>query len=197
MAGGKIVQRTCLGCRTSKAQEQLVRFVLGPDKRVYVDYRQKLPGRGAYSCLTRACLEKTCKGGQLARAFKANGLKVELEEVVSQLGQQLLAKVTSLVGMVRKSRQYVGGSQQVVAELGGRQEFGLVLLATDVSPGVGEKVQRKADALGVTLFRVLNKEQLGQLTGRAERSALAVHAGLLCESLRQELFRYMDIVGEF
>lgn len=191
-------QRTCLGCRKSLQQQALVRYVLGPDQLVHVDYRHKLPGRGAYTCISRDCLTQACKGGQFGRAFRLQGkLQVDAGDLQTRLAAELFSKIESLIGMVRKSRQFVGGSQQVIAGMDGNQRFGLIVLAVDISPSIGERIQRKADALQLPVTRLLTKEQLGRLTGRAERSALAVENGPLCDSLQQELFRYEDIVGEF
>lgn len=198
MGGTQKAQRTCLGCRKSLHQQQLVRYVFGPDGVVHVDYRHKLPGRGAYTCLSRDCLVRACKGGQFGRAFKLPGkLVVDAAELQRRLVGELFNKIASLVGMVRKSRQFVGGSQQVISGIDGSQRFGLILLAVDISSAIGDRIQRKADALQLPVAKLLTKEQLGQLTGRAERSALAVENGPLCDSLQQELFRYEDIVGEF
>lgn len=198
MGGAQRAQRTCLGCRQSLPQKTLVRYVLGPDQVVHVDYRQKLPGRGAYTCFSSACMDKVCKSGQFSRAFKVNRkLQVDSAGLKSLLADAVLNKIESLVGMVRKSRQFVGGSQQILAAIDDRRRFGLMLLATDISPAIGERLQRKAVALQLPVKQLLTKEQLGRLTGRAERSALAVEHGPLCNSLQQELFRYEKIVGEF
>jgi len=191
-------QRTCLGCRQSLPQQELVRYVLGPDQIVHVDYRHKLPGRGAYTCLSRDCLTLACKGGQFGRAFRFPGKQgVDAGELLTRLAAEIVNKIESLIGMVRKSRQYIGGSQQVIAGMDGNQRFGLILLAVDISPSIGERIKRKADALQLPVASLLTKGQLGRLTGRAERSALAVEHGPLCDSLQQELFRYEDIVGEY
>jgi uncharacterized protein len=198
VGGLQKVQRTCLGCRKVLQQDTLIRFVLGPDGAVHVDYRHKLPGRGAYTCISLRCLEKACKEERFTRAFKCSDkLRVNASQLQAELATELLNKVGSLVGMVRKSRQFVGGSQQVIAGMNDCQRYGLILLAADISPTIGERIQRKADALQLPVKRLLAKEQLGRLTGRAERSALAVQAGPLCDSLQQELFRYEQIVGEY
>jgi uncharacterized protein len=198
VGGLQKARRTCLGCRKVLQQDTLVRYVLGPDDAVHVDYRHKLPGRGAYTCISTQCLEKACKEGRFGRAFKcADKLQVLTVQLQAELAAELLNKVENLVGMVRKSRQFVGGSQQVIAGMNDSQRYGLILLAADISPAIGERIQRKADALQLPVKKLLAKEQLGRLTGRAERSALAVQAGPLCDSLQQELFRYEQIVGEY
>jgi uncharacterized protein len=63
-------QRTCIGCRQVKAKAELVRLVRGDGGRTMVDRRGSAPGRGAYTCPTLACLERTLVIARLARAFR-------------------------------------------------------------------------------------------------------------------------------
>jgi predicted RNA-binding protein YlxR (DUF448 family) len=83
-----VPQRTCLGCRQRRPKGELVRLVRRPDGRVVADARG--PGRGAYVCAARACLERAVKAGRLGHAFRAPcrldpGLDVE--ELASVGGQ--------------------------------------------------------------------------------------------------------------
>jgi len=63
-------QRTCLGCREEKGKNELLRYVLDPEGTVVPDILAKLPGRGAYTCFCRDCVEKAAIRKQFARAFK-------------------------------------------------------------------------------------------------------------------------------
>ena len=74
-------QRTCLGCRTSKDKNELIRIVRSPEGTVSCDLTGKANGRGAYICPDSACLAKAVKSRALSRA-----LKTEIpEEVISRL----------------------------------------------------------------------------------------------------------------
>ena len=64
-------RRTCLGCRQVLFKGQLIRLVRLPDGRVSVDATGRGAGRGAYVCLTPACLEAAVKRGKLGQAFRA------------------------------------------------------------------------------------------------------------------------------
>ena len=78
-------QRTCLGCRTSKDKNELIRIVRSPEGAVFCDLTGKANGRGAYICPDSACLAKAVKSRALARA-----LKVEIpEEVISRLTREI------------------------------------------------------------------------------------------------------------
>ena len=62
--------RTCIGCRERTEKSQLLRIV-ARDRAVAVDYRQILPGRGAYLHPRPACLEQALKRRNLGRALRS------------------------------------------------------------------------------------------------------------------------------
>ncbi len=83
--------RTCVGCRSKRGKYSLVRFVATPDGRILLDARQRMPGRGAYLCAERSCLEQARKKKALARTLKIPPSKhgVMTEELWQELGRRL------------------------------------------------------------------------------------------------------------
>ncbi len=79
----KIPMRQCLGCREMKPKKELIRVVRSPEGVVSLDFRGKLPGRGAYLCPARECLAKAKKARALERTFGA-ALPPDLYEVLQQ-----------------------------------------------------------------------------------------------------------------
>ena len=84
----KIPMRQCLGCREMKPKKELIRVVRSPQGEVSLDFKGKLPGRGAYVCPNPACLSKARKSKALERAFSAplpdpvwEGLEAQMKEV--------------------------------------------------------------------------------------------------------------------
>ena len=67
----KIPLRQCVGCREMKPKKELIRVVRSPEGAVSLDFKGKLPGRGAYVCADPACLAKARKSRALERAFSA------------------------------------------------------------------------------------------------------------------------------
>lgn len=65
----KIPMRQCVGCREMKEKKSLIRVVRSPEGQVSLDFRGKLPGRGAYVCPDRSCLKRARKSRALERAF--------------------------------------------------------------------------------------------------------------------------------
>lgn len=84
----KIPMRQCLGCREHKPKKELIRVVRSPEGEIALDFKGKLPGRGAYVCPSAACLAKARKSRALERAFDTalppevyEALECQMEEV--------------------------------------------------------------------------------------------------------------------
>ena len=67
----KLPMRQCVGCREMRPKKELIRVVKSPEGAISLDFRGKLPGRGAYVCPNPACLAKAKKSKALERAFSA------------------------------------------------------------------------------------------------------------------------------
>ena len=79
----KIPMRQCVGCREMKPKKELIRVVRSPVGAVSLDFKGKLPGRGAYVCSSMTCLAKARKSRALERAFDA-ALPPEVYEALEQ-----------------------------------------------------------------------------------------------------------------
>ena len=81
----KIPMRQCVGCREMKEKKALIRVVKSPEGAVSLDFRGKLPGRGAYVCPNPECLKRARKNRALERAFSS----LILDEVWENLEAQM------------------------------------------------------------------------------------------------------------
>jgi hypothetical protein len=193
-SSGQKAQRTCLACRKVSDQDQLVRYVLSPQGEVLVDYRRRLPGRGAYTCIDRTCILTAVKRQQFDRVFRGKAtISGGGAALVEAVGQRVRERALNLLGMARKSGNVIAGSSLVLAALAEPAEVALVILAEDVSPAIADKVSGKAAVVGVPWFVLGDKETLGQLLGKGERSVIAFRKGSLAESAGRELSRYEQL----
>jgi predicted RNA-binding protein YlxR (DUF448 family) len=64
-----------------KAKKELIRVVRSPEGEVSLDFKGKLPGRGAYVCPSPECLARVRKSRALERAFSAQ-LPAEVYEAL-------------------------------------------------------------------------------------------------------------------
>lgn len=195
MAQGK-AQRTCLACRQVKEQTELVRFVCAPDGQVLVDYRHRLPGRGAYACPERGCLEQVVNKRLFARAFKRECQSTGVDMLVGSLRDALLVRMANLLGMARKSGRSVAGSNAVLASFDRPNAPLLIVFATDISAGVAAKVNRKAGHHAAERLTLFDKLELGRMLGRSECSVFALTDKALTEAFLLEWKRYCRILGE-
>ena len=70
---GHIPIRTCVSCKIKRRKTDLIRIVLDAQGRVVRDKNGKRPGRGAYVCESRSCLERLVRGNILTKAFREKG----------------------------------------------------------------------------------------------------------------------------
>lgn len=193
--GGK-PQRTCLGCRGTLQKDALIRYALSPEGEVFADYRQKLPGRGAYTCISPACLGEAIRRGQFERVFRGRCDRPEFDSLRASLLSQFEGRILNLLGMARKAGQIVAGSNQVLMALDRSGELAVILLARDISAGVAEKVESKAQYCNVVCRLIGDKATLGQQVGREQRSVIGLQSGPLAEALKTEIIRYEEFAGE-
>ena len=189
-------QRSCVACRQSRNQAQLVRYVVAPDGEVLIDYRHRLPGRGAYTCLDFNCLQKAVERKQFQRAFRGDCREVSLEKLKEGLFTALRQRVVNLLGMARKSGQTISGSSMVMEALRHHPGPALVLLAEDISAGIADKINELVKRQQIPCVVLFDKERLGQILGKGERSVVAIASGSLADELLKELQRYQQIVRE-
>ena len=113
-----IPERTCILSRRTAPREELIRLALSPDGEVAPDVRARAPGRGAWIGVNRAALDAAnSKGklkGALARAFKANDVKIPAdlgERIATALRQSALDRL----GMEARAGNLINGGEKVEA----------------------------------------------------------------------------------
>ena len=84
----KIPMRQCVGCQEMKPKKELIRVVRSPEGAVSLDFKGKLPGRGAYVCPDAECLKRAKRSKALERAFSVplpedvwQALEAQMKEV--------------------------------------------------------------------------------------------------------------------
>src|SRR6185369_711595 len=92
-------QRSCLGCRESRDKGRLIRFVLSPQGDLVPDLESKLPGRGAYTCVSSSCLAAACRQRQFSRAFKGDIAVPPPDEMVALVGRLMRERILGFLGL--------------------------------------------------------------------------------------------------
>jgi predicted RNA-binding protein YlxR (DUF448 family)/ribosomal protein L30E len=189
-------QRSCLGCRQSRDRDALIRFVLSPQSELVPDIEAKLPGRGAYTCVSGTCLQSALKQRQFSRAFKREVVTASPDDMSVQVGAILRRRLLGYIGLANKAGQVISGGSLVSDAIRGSQKPGLILIAMDVSESIGEKIEQLAVVHQIACFRIMKKDDLGAILGKAPRSAVAIRMGGFVAQLTQEIERYRNFLGE-
>lgn len=83
----KVPMRTCVGCGEQKTKKELIRVVKNNENQVFVDFKGKANGRGAYICPSIECLKKAQKRDALSRSLM---IKID-QEIYERLAKELEA----------------------------------------------------------------------------------------------------------
>jgi predicted RNA-binding protein YlxR (DUF448 family) len=194
--GAEKPQRSCLACRETRDRDRLIRFVLSPQGEVVPDLDAKLPGRGAYTCISAACLAAAVKQRQFSRAFKREVSVPAPDQMTELVARLLRERVMGYIALANKAGKVVAGGSLVGDALKGRNKPGLVLVAQDVSEAIGEKIAAQAAGNGVVCRRIMTKDDFGALLGKAPRSALAIKSSGFVAQLLKTIERYRNFLGE-
>lgn len=189
-------QRSCLGCRTSKDKNLLIRFVQSPEMEILPDLESRLPGRGAYTCIDKRCLKSAIEQKQFKRSFKQDVTVMPADQMIEHVSLQLHNRIIGLIGLANKAGFITGGSSMVIDALRSKKKPGLVILATDISKAIGIKVIHAASAHNVQHRSVATKDDFGVILGKAPRSAIAVATGGFVAQLVKAIDRYKNFLGE-
>ncbi len=109
------IRRKCIVSGEVCAVDALIRFVVGPEAKIYPDLGHKLPGRGIWVTADRASIEKAVQKGLFSRGAKMKVLAdaALADQVESLLKQRLLQAVS----MARKTGRAICGLEKVKAAL--------------------------------------------------------------------------------
>jgi predicted RNA-binding protein YlxR (DUF448 family) len=132
-------QRTCVACKTPKDKGELIRVVKTLSSSIEIDLYKKLPGRGAYICPDRNCIEKALKKKILAHAFREDVIIPDTEDFFKTLKNRLEEKILSLLGISRRSGKLVSGTENVLREVE-RGNVSLIILANDIPENLLKKI---------------------------------------------------------
>ena len=179
-------QRTCAACRTERARADLIRLVVGPNGSVYVDVRAKLPGRGAYVCPQRSCVDRLCaRPDVLRRAFKA---PVDATELPARVLEASTQRAIDALSLVARAGGLIGGAAQLERSARRQQPLAGLVFAADAA----DRAKRNASKLfdDVPCFRSsLDSASLGEAIGKGPRAVLGIRHSALSETLLEELAR--------
>ncbi len=181
-----MAERSCVLTRRKSDQVDLVRLVLSPEGELFVDYRGKLPGRGAWVSPEREVLETLEKQPKLlSRAFRT---AVNPDGLLEKLQSANERAVMDGLSLASRAGALVGGGKRVREAVQSSRTIGLVLSA-DASERLRTDLEGRSKEIPVFIL-ALSPDMLGAQIGKGPRSALAVIASKPGQYLIRELHRH-------
>lgn len=174
--------RKCAATRQIRPVSELIRFVAGPDDKIYPDVNCKLPGRGVWVTADSKRVDEAVKSQAFSRSLKRRTLVPD--DLALTVERLLEKRVVEALSMVNKAGKLVSGFDKVSALI--ERGHAVVLVhASDAAPGGVEKLDRKSPKMSSqvetgrgateTIFSdCLTIDQMSLAIGRSN----VVHAGL-------------------
>src|ERR1700722_15978968 len=177
--------RRCVVTRARLPKEQMIRFVVGPDRAVVPDLAERLPGRGIWLSAALDVVQTARLRGAFAKA--ARGPVTVPPDLPELLQAALARRIGELLGLARRAGQAVAGFEKAREWLrGGRA--GLVVQAADGS--VEERARFLSGVRGlVPGYAPLSATTLGVVVGRERAVHVVVAPGVLADRIGIECAR--------
>ena len=192
-------------------KERMIRFVVGPDRRIAPDFAERLPGRGIWLSARRDVLETgrrdvrsdagiAARGAPRLAGFFARAARGPVsvpDDLADLLRRGLERRIAELLGLARRAGEAVAGFDKARERIkAGRA--GLVVQARDGSPDERARfiAPETAARLGLTVAAPLDAATLGAVFGRERTVHVAVTQGKLAALIGREAVRLAGINGE-
>jgi uncharacterized protein len=184
-------QRSCIACGTVRDKRDLLRYVLAPDRTLVPDLKGKLPGRGAYTCISGECFRDALKKRRFGRSFKGEIAAEDPDSAIARIRSLMEERIGAYLALANKAGKVVSGSDRVIETLR-KGKKGILFLAADISPDSGEKFVALASRGGVETVSIFPRERLGGWLGKEIRTVAVVEEGGFTASISAELRNYRN-----
>jgi predicted RNA-binding protein YlxR (DUF448 family) len=170
--------RTCIVTRKSGAPDDLIRFVVGPDRALVPDLKRNLPGRGCWVTADRLHVERAAARKLFGRALKQD---VSVPADLGEMVDRLLAKAAlGALGLARKAGAVAMGAAKVEAVARSGDALA-VLHSQEAQPDGVRKIgsARRATVLmdgpGIPAYKLFSESEIGLALGGTN----VIHAAVL------------------
>lgn len=165
-------QRSCVCCRKTQDKREFLRIVTDPGGEWVVDWRHRLPGRGAYLCPEPSCVAGAVERGGLRHALSSKKPAAG-DDLMNQVRDGFGARVLRMVGMATRSEGVARGRDAARDVLFKRRAF-MAIMACDASGRTKRCFRSICTRQGIHFIELFDKKELGRATSRNELAVLAI-----------------------
>lgn len=170
----------------------VVRVVAGPTGLV-IDYREKLPGRGAYICPDPGCIKAALSRDGLSRGLRTSVKAPSVDEFIRMLSGAVREKLRSLIAMAARAGMLKAGFSAVKDSIEKARAL-LIIASSDASGSTLERLMLPDDR--TVLHRApFTKEDMGRILGRDEVAVFSIEDRGFADSIGRELARLKTLLN--
>jgi len=148
----------------------MIRIVRGPEGQAVFDLEARLPGRGAWVCPAKACLQGL-RASAASHVLRGPVALPDYDSLRGNLAERLENKLGNLLSIGLKAGRIAVGSKAVGDALS-RDRVSLLLIAADASTRTVAGLRQLAD--GIPRARLCESSRLGSMLGRKTVALAAV-----------------------
>ena len=154
----------CLGGGGVSPRQQMLRFVAGPDGKIYLDLNNDLPGHGAYVRPGLSFFEKALASKALENALGAKW-DGTAEDMLAMATKLVDRQILNTLGLLKKAGQVTTGADMVVEALF-QDKIQYVLLAADSAENTVKKMTIATDNTHKQMAKACTRMQLEAALGK-------------------------------
>jgi len=160
-----------------------------------VDWRHRLPGRGAYLCPEPTCVAGAVKRGGLRHALssKKPAAGDDLgagDDLMNQVRDGFGSRVLRMVGMATRSDGVARGRDAARDVLSKRRAF-MAIMACDASVRTKRYFRSICTRQGIHFIELFDKKELGRATSRNELAVLAIMSREIAKKIELDSRMYL------
>jgi predicted RNA-binding protein YlxR (DUF448 family) len=168
----------------------MLRFVVGPEQKLFFDVGATLPGRGLWLSAAADVVEMSLKRGVFSRAAKQQ--VVVPPDLQDRVEAALRARIFESCGLARRSGGAIAGFEKAREWLV-NGKAGLVVQAVD---GSVEERARFVGGRDIFVVSVLTAEELGKIFGREQAVHVVIATGRLADKIKNDASRLAGVAAK-
>jgi ribosomal protein L7Ae-like RNA K-turn-binding protein len=133
-------------------------------------------------CFDTACLRNACKLSRLASAFRCSVVVPEFDALYQAVDRWLCERLQSYFQLARKAGALVSGYVSLQNALA-RAKIVCLVLAEDIAASRANEYRSWCERDNIPCITLFSKEELGQLIGRSDRSAVGLTEAHFCKQI--------------
>ena len=184
-------ERRCIVTGEVQPRQGLIRFVVGPEDRIFPDVTGKLPGRGIWVAADRAAVDKAARKGLFSRA--ARRAVTVPPDLADEVEAMVARRVVDLVSLARKAGEAVAGFEKVKDWLD--KDRAVVLIQASDGSERGKTKLHPPGGMN-TFIGCLTASELGLAFGREHAIHGALAAGGLATRVVEEAAKLAGLRGQ-